>query len=263
MNKLCLIGAASVIAHASSVAVADSHETESPHSFSANTLIATEYLYRGITQTNEGPTIQGGFDYEYVPFGFYVGSWASNIEFNTGGNTNDASIEMNFYGGFAGELANGIGWDIGGLYYYYPDTNEDSGAGDYDFVEVYGNTSYTFSASMDPTIDAGFAYSPDFYGEDGDSIYVHGTFGFSLPHDFGFYGMVAWLDVAGDETTGRMATGGAIDGFDYVHYAIGISKEVSILTFDLSWNDTNDNCDDLLGDDDPCEAILFSVSSSW
>ena len=89
--------------HSSSVAVADSHENESPHSL-----------------TNEGPTIQGGFDHEYVPFGFYIGRWASNIEFNTGGNTNDGSIEMSFYGGFAGKLANGIGWDVGGLYYYIP-----------------------------------------------------------------------------------------------------------------------------------------------
>ena len=50
-------------------------EEESAHSISANVLLATEYLYRGITQTNEDPTLQGGFDYGHAS-GFYIGTWA-------------------------------------------------------------------------------------------------------------------------------------------------------------------------------------------
>ena len=47
-------------------AIAEHHEDNvSDHTFSANVLIATEYLYRGITQTNEDPTLQGGMDYSY------------------------------------------------------------------------------------------------------------------------------------------------------------------------------------------------------
>jgi hypothetical protein len=49
-----------------------------------------------------------------------------------------------------------------------------------------------------------------------------------------------------------------------VHYSAALSKQVGIFTFDLSWNDADDNCSDLYGgDDDLCEGVVFSVSSSW
>ena len=55
--------------------------------------------------------------------------------------------------GFSGDLGNGISWDVGALYYAYPDQSEDDGpgVGDFDFWEVYGGLSYTFDA-----VDAGF-----------------------------------------------------------------------------------------------------------
>ena len=128
-----------------STVTADDAVGESPHAFSVNVRIATEYLYRGISQSNEDPALQGGFDYAYEPLGLYMGFWASSIEFNAM-TTNTSSIETNFYGGFAGEFPIGVSWDIGGLYYYYPDTNEDIGA-DYNFVELYGNLGYSFEAT--------------------------------------------------------------------------------------------------------------------
>jgi uncharacterized protein (TIGR02001 family) len=229
---------------------ADDASGDSPHQFSANVLMATEYLYRGISQSNEDPALQGGFDYSHETIGFYVGFWASSIEFNAQ-TTNTASIETNFYGGFAGEFSNGVSWDVGGLYYYYPDSNEDT-VGDFNFVEVYGNLGYTFEASWDPTVDIGFAYSPDFFGEDDDGIYVHGRISFALPSNIGVYSMIGYQDVNGDKTSGPA-------GFDYVHYAVGATYDFGILTFDGSWNDANDDC----GVGDICEAFVFSVSSSW
>lgn len=41
---------------------------ESPHVFSANVALTTNYMFRGVSQTNNGPAIQGGFDYEYSPY---------------------------------------------------------------------------------------------------------------------------------------------------------------------------------------------------
>jgi uncharacterized protein (TIGR02001 family) len=240
----------SLCALTAAAACADDTASESPHQFSANVLIATEYLYRGISQSNEDPALQGGFDYAHETTGFYVGFWASSIEFNAA-TSNTSSIETNFYGGFAGEFPIGVSWDIGGLYYYYPDTDEDVGA-DFNFVEVYGNLGYTFKTTLDPTVDVGFAYSPDFFGEDGDGLYLHGRLGFTLPYDFGVYTMFGYQDVDGDLTSGPA-------GYDYSHYAVGLTYEFGILTFDGSWNDASDDC----GAGDICEALLFSVSSSW
>jgi len=248
----CVVGG--VIAAAPLMALAEVDEekshAESPHTFSANVTMATEYVFRGITQTNEDPAIQGGFDYSHSS-GFYIGTWASNLEFNAQ-TTDSASIEIDIYGGFAGEFSNGVGWDVGGLYYWYPSQNEDSGGGDYDYVEAYGNLSYTFGGfQYEPSVEVGFAWSPEFFGEDNDGFYYHGTFSLALPAGFSPYVVLGYQDVDGGKTTGPK-------GFDYFHYTIGVSKELGMFTADLSWQDA-----DLNGCGDFCEAVVFSLSSSW
>jgi uncharacterized protein (TIGR02001 family) len=261
----CLLVTALVL----SAPVVSAEEGDSPHEFSANVALTTDYMYRGLTQSNEDPAIQGGFDYSYTPFGFYAGVWASSLEFVEEpevpvSSRSDTSVEIDFYGGFSGELPNGIGWDIGGLYYFYPSTddfatpdNSTAALGDYadqDFFEVYGGLSYTFGGiAFEPSIGANLAYSPDYYGEDGDSIYVSGTLDLSLPHDFGISFLYGHLDVDGD----KFSPG----GYDYGHYVVGINKSWKIFGFDLSYYETTDETD--CGGSDACEALVFTVSSSF
>jgi uncharacterized protein (TIGR02001 family) len=102
----------------------------------ANVTVASSYVYRGLTQTNNKPAIQGGFDYAHES-GFYVGNWNSNISWISdqygGGAINGvnfagsgtgavtAPIEMDFYAGFKKELiGEGFASDFGVLQYYYP-----------------------------------------------------------------------------------------------------------------------------------------------
>ena len=235
--------------HAPSV-FADGH---SPHSFSANVTLTSDYVYRGISQTNENPALQGGLDYSYdssYPFDFYLGVWASNVEFNGGGD-NAASLEIDVYGGMKGELANGLGWDLGIMYYAYPDQNEDGGI-DYDFYEFYGSLSYTWDIA---TADIGVAYTTDFFGEDNEAIWWHGGLGL----DMGIvnpYIQLGYQDVEGDRTTGDEL------GFDYTYYAVGVSTSVDVLTFDLSWQEAYGDCNPLV-DGDLCDSLVFSVSSSF
>ncbi len=95
----------------------------------ANVTITNDYRYRGITQTNYQPAIQGGFDYAHES-GFYIGNWNSSISWfgdhnstawGTASNNVSSNIEMDFYGGFKKELiAPGFASDFGILQYYYP-----------------------------------------------------------------------------------------------------------------------------------------------
>jgi len=97
----------------------------------ANVTVASNYIYRGLTQTNNKPAIQGGFDYAHES-GLYVGNWNSNISWisdgygnsgNSGAKVTSAPIEMDFYAGFKKELiAEGFASDFGVLQYYYPTT---------------------------------------------------------------------------------------------------------------------------------------------
>ena len=89
----------------------------SPHTFTGNVAVVSDYRFRGVSQTYKLPALQGGFDYSHSS-GFYVGNWNSSVSglsYNGG-----AALEMDFYGGWKTEFANGIGFDVGGLYYYYP-----------------------------------------------------------------------------------------------------------------------------------------------
>jgi uncharacterized protein (TIGR02001 family) len=88
-----------------------------------------DYRFRGFTQTNYGPAIQGGLDWEHQS-GFYAGNWNSNVAQNL---YNGASLEMDFYGGFKGVVPGLLGsiGDIGAIYYLYPKSGVDSIGIDY------------------------------------------------------------------------------------------------------------------------------------
>ena len=248
--KLASLAAGLLVAGGAGAEEPAADTAATPHTFSANVGLFSEYVFRGITNSNEGPAIQGGFDYAHES-GFYLGVWASNIEFGAG-TSDTASIETDFYGGFTGKFANDIGWDVGLIYYAYPDQNEDFAA-DYNYLEGYGKLNYTWEGvTLTPSLEVGLYYSPDYFGEDGDGVYPYGTFGVSLPYAFNPYVTVGYQYVEGDQSSGP-------DGFDYVHYAIGVNKTLGHFTADLSWQDARG----LSGCKDNCEAVVFSVSSSW
>jgi uncharacterized protein (TIGR02001 family) len=91
--------------------------------FSANVSLTTEYSYRGISQTDKRPAIQGGFDYKHAG-GAYAGAWASSISWlrdaERGTNVSSGnSAEIDVYAGYAGK-ARHFDFDVGLLQYYYP-----------------------------------------------------------------------------------------------------------------------------------------------
>ena len=116
----------------------------SPHTFTGNAGLYSQYVFRGLTQTNRDPALQGGFDYSHAS-GFYVGTWLSNISWLTDtpatGYTS-SSLEWDFYGGYRGTFgASDFGYDVGLLQYYYPGTHSTfvaPGTVKADTLEAYG-----------------------------------------------------------------------------------------------------------------------------
>nr|VFJ89963.1 MAG: conserved hypothetical protein [Candidatus Kentron sp. H]VFJ90947.1 MAG: conserved hypothetical protein [Candidatus Kentron sp. H]VFJ97973.1 MAG: conserved hypothetical protein [Candidatus Kentron sp. H] len=234
------------------VPVAYGDDTGPIHEFTGNIAITTDYLFRGYSQTGEGAAIQGGMDYTHAPSGFYAGTWASSIEFDTPGDTDDASIEVDLYAGITRTFSSGVSWDVGTLFYYYPDQNQDASAR-YDYLEVYGALGYTFENSfLRPTVGVKLSYSGDYFGEDGDSFYPEASLDLALPQSFGLGFHVGRLDVKGDKTTPG--------GYDYTHWSVALSREIAGFGLDLSYNDAND---DGACPDDLCEAVVFSMSRDF
>jgi len=95
----------------------------SPHTLTGNMGFFSQYIFRGLTQTNGKPALQGGFDYSHSS-GFYAGTWGSNISWLSDGAppayTDGGSLEWDFYGGYKWGFGGDFTLDLGTLYYYYP-----------------------------------------------------------------------------------------------------------------------------------------------
>lgn len=102
----------------------------SPHTLTGNVGLFSQYIFRGLTQTNRHPALQGGFDYSHES-GIYIGTWGSNISWlkenfstaagTTGQYDNGGSLELDIYGGYKGTFGKSdFTYDAGLLFYWYP-----------------------------------------------------------------------------------------------------------------------------------------------
>lgn len=106
----------------------------SDHTITGNVGIYSEYIFRGLTQTNNDPAIQGGMDYAHSS-GFYLGAWGSNVSWlkenlslgvppvTAGSYGQGGSLELDLYGGYKGSIGSSdFTYDVGVLRYWYPGT---------------------------------------------------------------------------------------------------------------------------------------------
>lgn len=195
--------------------------------FSGNVAISSDYVWRGVSQSNGDMAISGGFDYANGMF--YAGTWASNIDFE---DASDANVEIDFYGGIASEFANGVTWDLGVIYYVYPDS-EDS---DLDFVELKGALGYAFDAGLSVGAEA-------YYDPDNKNMYLNATAGYALTENFGV-----------DASVGNYQFDA---GGDYTNWSLGASTSAAGFGFDLRyWGTDVDNVE--VADD----RVVLTVSRS-
>ena len=111
---------------------------DSPHTFTGNVSLTSNYLFRGISQTGGDPAIQGGLDYSHSS-GIYLGTWASNVGWiedyqgYTSGN-----LEVDLYGGYRGSFEKaGVSYDLGVVGYIYPGNRNSLAIPDADTTELY------------------------------------------------------------------------------------------------------------------------------
>lgn len=137
MNKKLI--AAAVAGALASPLFAIAADAPAEHTFTGNVTLASEYIYRGIGQTNREAAIQGGFDYSHSS-GFYIGTWASSIswlsDMSATGAKISSNIEIDVYGGYKGAIAEDWTYDVGVLTYNYPGSYP-NGFVDADTTEVY------------------------------------------------------------------------------------------------------------------------------
>lgn len=112
-------------------------DAPAPHSVTGNLTLASEYLYRGISQSNGKPALQGGVDYAHAS-GWYAGVWGSNISWLSDAAPGvSASLEADVYAGYKNRCGSDCSYDLGVLSYNYPGSYP-AGFVDPDTTEVYG-----------------------------------------------------------------------------------------------------------------------------
>jgi uncharacterized protein (TIGR02001 family) len=128
---------ASMSASAQAQDAAPAPEAVPDNQISYNAAIVSDYRYRGVSQTRLKPALQGGADYVNNPTGLYAGTWLSTIKWTTddGG---DGHVEWDLYAGKRGEITKDITYDVGGLYYFYPQNGLNPNANTF---ELYGQIS--------------------------------------------------------------------------------------------------------------------------
>lgn len=146
--------------------------------------VVSDYRFRGLTQSEEKPAIQPTLNLNHSS-GLYIGAWASTIDGGADGSTpaltGHGFAEVDLYGGFTRTLNSGLGFDVGLLYYLYPDRAKGLNT---NFFEPYASINYTIGP-VNAKLGGAYAWG----GQDGlnftsgrdDNIYVYGELSGAIP----------------------------------------------------------------------------------
>jgi uncharacterized protein (TIGR02001 family) len=199
-KKVLILGVAVAAAINSGIAAAD---------VSGNIAIASNYIWRGATQTVDQAATSGGLDWSDKS-GLYAGTWVSNVDFSGTGD----GYEQDYYVGFSQD-----NFDVGILTYTYPVTPN------FNFTELYASGSFgPVTVGLNLTVDNASGNTGGLFVE--DDIYVSASADVtdSVSVYFGSY----MFDNDGAVGVGEV---------DYIHFGVSVSKDD--FTFAIDKNDAD------------------------
>ena len=195
---------------------------------SGDITFTSDYAFRGISQTDEAPAIQGGLTLSDES-GFYVSVWGSSVDFGGQG-----TLEFDVMLGWSGALNEDWSIDVGAMRYGYPNT-EFAGS---NFYELYGSLSYE-------AFTFGLAYSDDYYANAGTYFYLYGGYSYALTDN-----LTLDLHIGQNEYDDSAAS--------YLDWSIGLSTEVLGAGLSLAYVDTDIDACNL------CDSrVIFTVSKGF
>jgi uncharacterized protein (TIGR02001 family) len=210
----------------------------------ATPALASDYLFRGISQTRNRPAIQLSLDLQHES-GFYLGAFGTNVAFSG----SNARQEVDVLTGYRFTVGNAA-LDLGAIYYSYPGYNAPSGSFDYNYLELVAKGSYT----LDPVKFLGtVAWSPDFYFESGASTYLEAGADVGLPLGFILGGRYGYQFIDRNSRFGAA---------DYANWSVAVSRELYAgVTLSVGYYDTSLSKGDCFGGTKLCEARALVMLS--
>ncbi len=206
---------------------------DSPHTLSANVSLTSDYVFRGVSQTQGKPAIQGGFDYSHSS-GLYLGTWGSNVSWvsvvDGSGNPfkENNSLELDLYGGYRGSVGD-FGYDLGAITYYYPG-DKVAGVKSPDTTEVYLGANWKFlSLKYSHAVSQNFIGWYDYTNlkNTRGSNYIELNANYDLGSGWGLIGHVGHQKVKN------------VSDASYTDWKLGVSKDIGFGVVTLAYTDTN------------------------
>ena len=251
-NKTLLSSAVAVALATPMVVLAQAKAPESPHTFTGNVGLFSQYIFRGLTQTDRKPALQGGFDYAHAS-GFYAGVWGSNISWltdsfagvttgplaTTNTRSGSYSVEVDTFFGFKLPVSD-FTFDVGFLRYNYPGRspapNWPAGTAKPDTNELYGAVSWNwltfkYSYSLGDTFGIKDSRGTDYMD-------LTGTFPI-MDTGFTLIAHVGRQNFKGSNTPLWAGSGCTQNCLDYTDWRLAVTKEYLGLNFSLGYTKAN------------------------
>jgi len=266
--KKILLSAVAAVALTSSAMAADlkmpakavaAPPPPSPWDLAFGASLATDYIWRGITQSNHRPSVSAYTELRYnssPTLQWYAGISGESISF-----PNQAALEMDFYGGVRPTLG-ALAFDIGFWQYYYPGGQCVFGGlngcmpaplgnfvakEDWHFWEVYAKVTWTVNDQW--AVGGQVWYSPNILNTGAEGTYASATLKYTAPSSMALWaGQIGWY-VSGEFGGQFLGTSDAFygnaffpNGVNYVDYAtwnVGLGFTWKVFTLDLRYYDTD------------------------
>ena len=219
-----------------------------------NVGLYSQYIFRGMTQTNHKPALQGGVDLTHSS-GLYLGIWGSNISWLTDGSTaagsgetkyykSGGSLELDLYGGYRYTFGSGLGIDIGALQYYYPGTRSD-GVPKANTTEIYGALNYGWVQAKFSNVVSNAAWGFGKVSTDANTSNASGTYYAELNATIPVGDLIGGDVMSGVTAIAHIGrqdfdAGKTNDPASYTDYKLGLQKAFANgVNVGGYWTDTN------------------------
>ncbi len=228
-----------------------------------STTLGSQYIFRGLTQTDGKPTVQAELDLVH-PSGFYLSVAGSNISWVTDQFTGSsagpvsAGVELDLFGGYKWSFAKDWALDLGLYRYFYPGNYVNLGAlANPNTTEAYLGISYSWASLKYSRV-----ISADDFGiaKAQGSSYVDLTLAYPL-------GESGWtVQAHGGKTTFNTSSSATNTLLGYTDYKLGIAKEIKGYTLALAGTnaDTKDlGYDNAMGRNIGKGRVTFTITKAF
>lgn len=218
-------------------AAAEDADEEESSNLTWNLAVTSDYVFRGISQTDRDPALQGGLDYAFGDTGLYVGAWASNVDF---ADSDGPDVELDYYIGWNHDLSDTLNLDLQVVRYSY--LGEQDAYGNIDYNEVIGALAY------DEMLTFTVAYANDYANEGFSSLYYNLGGSWDVGND-----------VAVNAGVGR--TNFSDDVGSYTDWNLGVSRQFGPVNVALNYYDvTGGFIDDVYGSEKASDRVVLTLS---